>query len=165
MTIDENNFKFKLFIETTDFITNNIKDREGRPVLWLIMSFSSRPETKGVIKQYTVWQIEKIDKQTTHEGWVLIADFTQADQTNIDLPWFMYLVELFQWSYPKAIKQIVLIDLPDVIKPSVQMVLSVTYKELKEKVVLIGKEKLANYIDAILIPEHLRIASHQTVAG
>ena len=64
--------EFYLNLINLGIFFTNIKDKEGRPVVWLRLSRYTNSDATKMIKKYSVFLFEKADRQTRDsKGWVL----------------------------------------------------------------------------------------------
>jgi len=132
------------------------KDKEDRQILWAIAKNVHKSAELGtLIRQYTVYQYELIDRQTSHQGWANAVDSNGMGLSNVDLDYSYFLIDVLQNYYPRGFKYMLVIDLPWILNATSKLVLAFMNEEIRKTVKFIKKDELTNYLDNDSIPVHL----------
>lgn len=110
-----------------------------------------------MIKQLFVYHLERIDKEVSNEGWILIGDTTGAGLTNVNMDWLLFAISTLQYYYPRGPKYLIAANLPIILTTTVKAIIKFANQELKGKIKIVSKEKLKKYIDNDNTPDHLKI--------
>lgn len=108
------------------------------------------------MKQYVIYLIEKLDSQTSHEGWATVVDSTGSGLSNVDMDFIKFMIEILQTYYPRGHKYIAVVDLPWILNATAKLIVSFMNEELKTRMKFTKKEELTQYMDCQCIPIHLK---------
>jgi len=133
----------------------NFKDKEDRPVMWGRIGMYHKSELTPLIKKFLVYQFEKLDRQTSHQGWATISDSTGSGLSNIDMDFSNFMTDILQTHYPRGPKYMAVVDLPWILNATAKLVMSFMNEELKNSIKFIKKDELPQYIGTEYIPVHL----------
>ena len=134
----------------------NFKDKEGRPIMWGRIGAYHKSDLTPLIKKYLVYIFEKLDRQTSHQGWGTISDSTGSGLSNVDMDFSNFMTEVLQNYYPRGPKYMAIVDLPWILNATAKLVMSFMNEELKNCVKFIKKDELTQYINPEYIPVHLK---------
>jgi len=132
------------------------KDKEGRQVVWNVGKVMHKSAELGLLlRQFTVYQFEKADRQTSNHGWGIVNDPTDSGLSNVDLDYCYFLSDVLQSYYPHGIKYMLVVDLPWILNATSKLILAFMGEELRNTVKFIKKKDLPNYLETDSIPLHL----------
>lgn len=121
---------------------------------------STRPEVGNLIKQFTIYYFEKLDSQcVNNEGWTVVVDMTGSGLQNIDMPWFLFVIEAWQSYYPRGVKNIWVVNMPVLLDVPIRTVISTTNNDLKPRIQIVTTDQLKEHIDESNLPDHLNQGS------
>lgn len=131
-------------------------DKDGRPVLWFQgKNHYKSAELGTLIRQFTVYQFEKLDSQTSYQGWSIVNDPTNMGLSNVDMDFSNFMIDVLQSYYPRAAKYMAVVDLPWILNATSKIIMAFMSEELRNNVKFIKKDELLNYLNADVIPKHL----------
>ena len=93
--------------------------------------------------------MEMADRATSHEGWGLIFDLSDASTDNLRMDMFRFLTDVLQNHYPRGPKYLTFIDMPLVLRSSIYILIQVFSTELRKTVKFIGKSYLAEFLTSV----------------
>jgi hypothetical protein len=153
---DFNDQYFPEEIYKIGLLANFCKDKDDRQVLWQSGKYFHKSAELGqMLRQYTVYQFEKLDRQTSHQGWASVSDSTDMGLSNVELDFSYFLTDVIQNYYPRGMKYMLVIDLPWILNATSKIVMAFMNEELRNSVKFIKKRELPNYLDKESIPVHL----------
>lgn len=141
--------------------TTNFKDKEGRPIIWYrplshnVDKHTHKSDSTVLLKHYLVYLMEKLDKQTSHQGWAIVSDCTGTNLDNVDLELWNFTKVLLEECYPRGYKYCAVVEMPWLIDGSVKLCMSWMNGESLNSIKFIKKEELSQYMDPQYIPVHL----------
>ena len=109
-----------------------------------------------LIKEFTAYKLDVLDRQTSHEGFVDMIDATGAGISNVDLDYFYTLISVLHNYYPYGTKYIMPVNLPFILDATFRTILAVSNQEIKKRFKSISKEELKQYLNPQYIPDHLK---------
>lgn len=127
-------------------------DKDGRETLWSWGKNHYKSDLGTLEKQFLVHHIEKLDAKTSNEGWVLVLDALNAGLSNVDMDFTKFMVIVLQDYFPRAVKHILVIDLPWVLNAFAKLILAFMSEELRNRVKFVKRAELENYISRDEIP-------------
>ena len=116
-----------------------------------------------MIKEYTTYKIETLDSQTSHEGWGIIIDGTDAGLLNMDLGYFRDFITILQTYYPLGIKYMMFVNLPIFLDATSRLLIALSNHQMKNRIKIVSNQQLIQYLNPDLIPEHLKGPSDHSV--
>ena len=140
------------------------KDKEGRTVVWMRMNRFHKSDLTPMLKQYVVYVFEKCDRETTNQGWAIVADSNGAGLSNVDMDFSNFLTDVLQTHYPRGLKYNACVDLPFILNATSKLILAFMNDELKSTVKFLKKDELTQYLEPSQIPVHLKGSYDKEIA-
>ena len=117
-----------------------------------------------MIKELTLYHIERVDSQTSNEGWLMVGDVTGTGLSNVNLDWKLFVIGTLQSYYPRGLKYIIAPNLPLILDATAQVVIAFANPEFRNRIKLISKEELREIIDDQQIPENIKVKQGENIA-
>ena len=146
-------------------MTPNKEDKEGRKVAWFNMNRYYKSDATKMIKEFTVWQFEMLDKKVKKEGWTIVVDISNAGLANVDLEWLLFNIETLQSYYPLGPKYLLAVNLPLVLEATMRIIINFSNDDMKKRLKVTAKEEMPDYFKLEDIPDHLKGTSDNNLLG
>jgi hypothetical protein len=140
-----------------EYVAPFAKDREGRPVLWgRGVRHRKCAEWTQLQKQFIVYNYERLDREYSHQGWLIVNDSTGTGLSSVDKEFSDFEMEIIQQYYPLAIKHLLVVDLPWILNATAKVLVSFMNEHLKAAYKSVKASELTQYIAPEFIPTHLK---------
>jgi len=149
----------KFFDSGSVFSVPGARAKNGCTVSYIIVNKMIPKEIgmKNIIDS-AVWsgmhspEIEKLDGQ--RNGLIIIEDLTGLSFKNIDLTMQKKINELATGNFPQLMKSILLINPSPFLKVVLKLCKLFMKKKLMDRIKVVTKEELKDYVDADVLPKH-----------
>ena len=139
------------------------KDKEARLILWVNLRNLSPNER--MMKEFAVYHFERVDRQTSNEGWLIVGDTHNAGLTNVNLDVKIFLITCLQSYYPRGLKYILVPEFPIILEATVRIVLTFANQELRDRIKFMRNEELRQYLDDEQIPEYYKVRPGEIIVN
>ena len=109
-----------------------------------------------MIKEYSVYLLEMMEKETTNEGWIAIVDPTNAGLQNVDFDWIFFGITIVQSYYPRTFKYLIGPNPPLILQQPAKIVINFCGEEIRSRIRLPSTDELKDYIPEEAIPESMK---------
>ena len=137
------------------FATLYCKDKENRPVVFIMGKLYRRTDLDNLLNQYMVYQFEKADRNTTDQGWAVVMDASSLNVLRMDRSFFHFFVEVLNSYYPLAIKYVLVVNMPQTMNWLSKIMIKGMEVETRSMIKFVKEKKLRDYISVKDIPKHL----------
>ena len=145
-----------MLIIITGLYNTDLKDKEGRLIIWVKINAFHKSELTPLIKKFMVYITEKLDRQTSNQGWATVIDFTGASLFDVDLDFNKFVIDVHENYYPRGEKYTIAVDMPWILNATSKQVMSFMNEESKNSLKFLKSEELPQYIDPEQIPVQLK---------
>ena len=135
--------------------TYDLKDKTGRPLLWIrFTQYKKGVWDRERSKKYLVYIFELLEQKAGGKGFTMIGDGKDCASENVDVDLIYHLIEVLEKYYPGAIYRSVALDLPQFFIDIMTEVIKNLTPSLKDTVSFINAPQLTEVLNQDQIPAY-----------